>query len=553
MEPPAHTRVGLLLALLWLAFVVRGFWYCAVAPPWEGFDEPFHFSVLQNVANGHGMPHAGTPITLEVQNSLHLLPIPWMLQFHAIPPPLTTYDDFWKLPAEERDRRLASVRALDSKQGSLPAIEPIINYESQQMPLYYWLFALPLHWMSGLPLLTRLYFLRMLSVLGASLSVPLAYWIARCVLQSVAQALSIVALIVLLPELMINLARVSNESLAMLCYSAMLAAAMAAIDRPLSWRAWLLLGLSLGCGLLAKAYLLSAVPAVMAVALLGVWKLRQPERFWSGAASIGARLLAALLLAGVIAGSWYSKVHASTGSWSGEQGDVAASHLSWLQKLAEVPHVNWKSGVLSIVVSHVWFGGWSFLKLANGAYRISFVIVAAAVAGVLMRLWKQAGSVDERQKVVVLVMFYVSFWAGLLYHVFVNYLKIGVSASTGWYLYATVAVEAVLLIWGLQAFASARVISPALAVILAALDLYAVQAYLMPYYSGFSAHVGDSVPASLRAGLSQLPAMFERLAILHPAWLSAPVLWCLWTAYVITTVGTVVIAVRLVRWKASRG
>lgn len=64
-----------LLALFWLAFIVRGAWYCAVQPPWEGYDEPYHFAALQHVASGRGLTRTDTPISLEVQKTLHLLPI----------------------------------------------------------------------------------------------------------------------------------------------------------------------------------------------------------------------------------------------------------------------------------------------------------------------------------------------------------------------------------------------------------------------------------------------------------------------------------------------
>jgi hypothetical protein len=140
------------------------------------------------------------------------------LQFQSIPQPLTTYDDFWKLPPAERKQRVDAVRALDPQQGSQPATEPLQNYESQQAPLYYWLTGVPMGWMRGLPLLSRLYLLRMLNVLLASAVVPLAFWIARRVLRGDRQAIGVVAIIVLLPELMINVARVGNESLALICF-----------------------------------------------------------------------------------------------------------------------------------------------------------------------------------------------------------------------------------------------------------------------------------------------------------------------------------------------
>jgi hypothetical protein len=69
-------QTGKVIVLLWLAFVVRGFWYGAILPPWEGYDEPFHFAALKHIASGQRMPHADAPISLEVQTSVHLLPLP---------------------------------------------------------------------------------------------------------------------------------------------------------------------------------------------------------------------------------------------------------------------------------------------------------------------------------------------------------------------------------------------------------------------------------------------------------------------------------------------
>lgn len=264
-----------MVALLWLAFVLRGFWYCALLPPWEGYDEPFHFAALQNVAAGHGMPTAGTPVSLEVQKSLHLLPLPWELQFHEIPRPLTPHEEFWKLQPNEREQRIQAVRALTPEDGLRPSSERIVNYESQQPPLHYWLLAGPLRAMSSLPLLSRIYLMRFLSLVLASIAVPGAHWVARQVLPSEAQTLGTTAVMILLPELMINVARTGNECMALVCYTVMLAAAMAAVRRPSSWLTWLLFGVALGCGLLTKAYVLSAVPGVIAVAVAGFDQIRR--------------------------------------------------------------------------------------------------------------------------------------------------------------------------------------------------------------------------------------------------------------------------------------
>jgi len=141
----------------------------------------------------------------------------------------------------------------------------------------------------------------------ASIAIPIAYWIAGRVLQSDLKALGVTGIITLLPELMINVARVGNESLSLVCYTAMLAVAVMTVHKPLSWRGWLLLGATLGSALLTKAYVLTAVPAVSAVAVVSLWSgepggMRRPKL-----AEMTIRLAVALAITAVIAGRWYCK------------------------------------------------------------------------------------------------------------------------------------------------------------------------------------------------------------------------------------------------------
>ena len=534
---PNVARRRILLGFLWVAFVLRGAWYCAVQPAWEGYDEPFHFAALQHVASGLGLAKAETPISLEVQKSLHLLPIPWELQFHAISQPMTTHEAFWTFPPDERARRIDAVRALNPEEGSQPATEPILNYEAQQAPLYYWIFFVPLRWMSSLPLLSRLYLLRFMNVLMASLVIPIAYWISLRVLRTEVQALGVTAIIVLLPELMINVARVGNECLALVCYTAMLAGAVRAVQKRESWHSWLIVGAALGCGLLTKAYVLSAVPAVIAVAVVSVWSPDRDARKGPQPFSIGLRLVTALVVAACIAGAWYARVHAATGSWTGVATDAAVGRVSFADKLAAIPHVDWKSGFLSIFVSHVWFGAWSFLRVPQKLYVLAFAISALAMVGAIAGLLRRRGSAEDRRAIIILAAFYLCFWAGLLYEVVIDYLALGVSASAGWYLYAAVAAEVVLLVWGLESFLSARAVLSGLAIGIAALDLYGMHALLMPYYTGFTSHVGDSARPALRTALTHLPTVFDRLAQLRPTWLNVPALLTCWVSYWMATVG----------------
>jgi hypothetical protein len=346
---------------------------------------------------------------------------------------------------------------------------------------------------------------------------------------------------------MVNVARVGNESLALVCYTALLAAAVMVIQKPLSWRAWLTVGVALGCGLLTKAYVLSAVPAVIAVALLSIGSSQNDGRDHPRLVSIGIRLGAAFVVAICIAGTWYARVHAATGSWTGVTIDAAVGRVSLAGKLAAVPHVNWKSGFASILISHVWFGAWSFLRVPIAIYLLVFAVIAMATLGVIRGLLQRRGGDIERRSIIVLAAFYLCFWAGLLYEVVIDYMVFGVSASAGWYLYAAVAAEVVLLVWGLKSFLSARLVISGLALGVGALDLYGMHALLMPYYTGFTAHAGNSVRPALGAAVSNLPTIFNRLAQVRPAWLNASALLACWTAYWVSTIGSVMLVVLLFR------
>ena len=96
-----NSRANKLLIVLWLCFVVRGCFYCALLPLWEGYDEPSHFAFIQYVIGHRALPVVTTPVSREVQASLNLLPLSWQQRLHVLPPPIYTEDSYWQL----RERR----------------------------------------------------------------------------------------------------------------------------------------------------------------------------------------------------------------------------------------------------------------------------------------------------------------------------------------------------------------------------------------------------------------------------------------------------------------
>ncbi len=163
-----------LLLVLWLCFVVRGCFYCALLPTWEGFDEPSHFAFIQYVVGHRGLPVVTTPVSREVQASLHLLPLSWNSVFtfyshRSIP--RTATGNWRESDRTELEKNLRSIPPeWQSQQGTAPAM-----YEAQQAPLYYWMMSVPMRVASSWGLPARVILIRVLSVLLASMLVPIAY------------------------------------------------------------------------------------------------------------------------------------------------------------------------------------------------------------------------------------------------------------------------------------------------------------------------------------------------------------------------------------------
>jgi hypothetical protein len=177
--------------------------------------------------------------------------------------------------------------------------------------------------------------------------------------------------------------------------------------------------------------------------------------------------------------------------------------------------------------------------------------MALALLGLLLEIRRatiQADSV-ELSRIVVLGALYGMFWAGLFYHILVTYIALGLSSSTGCYMYAVVIAEMLLTCCGLQAFAGRRwptLVLPAVAAAFASLDLYGVHALLVPYYTGLIAHVpGTDVvhPATFSQLVGVSPSLIlQRLAVNKPAILGASVFGMLFVLYYAATIATVVVS-----------
>lgn len=536
------------VAVVWACFVARGLFYCSFLPLWEGYDEWAHFAHVERMATGGGLlVDREERVSREVQSSLGLAPVPW--EMREWPKPALTQDEYWLLAAGERAVREAEFRAMPRKWSQEAAVSGERIYEALQPPLYYWLMSLTYMLVEDAPLAERVWVLRVGSVLIASLTVPLIFLLVCRVVGSEAAAVGAAAVLALLPGLMVNVSRVGNECLGIVLFSA-LTLLFLDLAREGGLRRAAAAGIVLGLGLLTKAYFLTAIPAVGAIL---VWRFAR-DWDWRGA---GRDFAAALGVCVAIAGWWYAHNRVTTGTWTGLNEAVMLRQSTWGHFVDGVVRVRWERAVDAILMSHVWYGGWSSLVVRSWMYHFFFVAGAIAAAGVAVEWWRSA--MDRRTGLFVLLAVYGCFWIGQLYNVLLLFLSKGVSTSMGWYMYCVVAAELALMAIGWRALVPARARGALMAgfvFCVAALDVYTVHFVSIPYYTGLVAHRPNGFVASFHVSQLQevgLGEVLRRLAEYKASWLGPAGMGMVWVVYIVATSILIWMGFRARDWRNIEG
>jgi len=133
--------------------------YSSLLPLWGGFDEPFHFGYVQNLANGAGLPDPrDSHLSEEEGRSILLAPASPSIRRNL--PRVTTYSEYFALPPGERQTKRRELFEID------PALRwrlsDFINYEGLQAPLAYLILSVPERLLAREPLPFRVLVLRTL-------------------------------------------------------------------------------------------------------------------------------------------------------------------------------------------------------------------------------------------------------------------------------------------------------------------------------------------------------------------------------------------------------
>jgi 4-amino-4-deoxy-L-arabinose transferase-like glycosyltransferase len=521
-----HLRLA--TALLFVGSLMFGLGFCASEPPFEGFDEPAHFSYIQQVAETGTRPRMTDPLSADVEDYLRLAPGPASYEGRS-------YKQFFGAPPETIRAVAAAVHEpRDPSRGW--RIGSGHNWAGQHPPLYYVLLAPAYSLSKSWSLDNQLIALRAFSFVLAWAGLVIAVFSAwRPSEKSPARALVVLAPALwpaLIPMWFPEMARLGNDSLVLFLAALVVVALRRVLSPEAKFFDAIALGGLCGLGLLTKATFLPVVAGLGLVLLYRVWKTRRdpaPRR------SAMRALILFSLAALAVAGWWYVKSVIDTGSIVVSHDDhLLAEKGGWAKNLPE--HVSWGDvlgNIAAIAVTFVWSGTWSLIPTPLRTLVPIFMLLVALGSAWIWRLRR----LTELEVFALLVLAF--FIVGLLQANLVNIAVNGMFAIPAWYLHSLVPIFAPLLGYALVQAAGWRTARPLMVGLLLypLVFLLFATAWLLSWYAGcFDRPDGPlQLSSALACGLGPA-ALIERLAhVANPA-LAIPLLLAGWSMMVVATV-----------------
>lgn len=304
----------LLLALIVLLYLLLGFTYALVTPPFEASDELWHYPMIQHLA-------AGNPLPVQVFDPAQAGP--WNQE--ASQPPLYYYLGA-ALTAWIDQSDMATARRLN------PHVDNgVITADGNT--------NLAIHDPaadSGMGALLAVRVVRLFSVLLGAATVYLTYHIAvETVPGRPVVALLAAAINAFLPMFLFISGAVNNDNLAVPLASLALLLMIRVVTRrlsyfPVRWWEWSTIGVVIGLAVLTKEGTLGLIPMAVGTAVVVAWqRWNAGEQSGSkvGSMAVAGSLLSALVFIALpivaIAGWWYYRNIVLYGDWLGWNAFIA--------------------------------------------------------------------------------------------------------------------------------------------------------------------------------------------------------------------------------------
>jgi hypothetical protein len=443
-------RQPLLAAVTLLAgSLLAGLGFCALLPPFEGFDETAHYGYIQQIAQTGTWPRLNDPMPAEVDEYLKAAPSSrarggrW------------SYPEFFaESPETIRGGAMAVHGDRDPTRPWRAGVGT--NWESHHPPLYYALLAPVWSVSKAWGIHAQLVLLRSVSYLLAWGGLVVAtVSIARAKAAAPFAPLLVVApglWPALFPMWFPEMARLGNDSLILLLLAVAWVVTGKAIGPDGTSRHFALLGAICGLGLLTKATMLPFVAALGLFLTWRVWRARgDGVALWRSL----AQLLVLCLVAAAVSGWWYARNLLDTGDILGSFATIALERQGGLLKGVSEKFSLLKAttGLGATAMTFLWVGTWS-ATLPPRILEIPLAILVVVPAAGWMSRAARTRQICSRDAIALLTL--AMFVAALLWQTLIFMVLMAVYSGSAWYLHSLAPLLAPMVGRGLAEAATWR-------------------------------------------------------------------------------------------------
>jgi hypothetical protein len=428
----SRSEVRVIRALLICLGLAAAVAYCLLMPLWEGYDEPFHYGIVQSLGIERTFADPSrTLMSEELWQSRLLAPVSPV--FNRDVPPIKTFSQFRALPEAEQQALRQSLERVPPELQYRPHPGPP-NYEAQQPPLSYILLAIPDRLLSRAPITTRALVLRLLIAvftvlvcvfgmlrLGDELGIPEPFLLAA------------IMLVLMTQTFLGAVCRISNDWLGIALAPWLVVKAIGVL-RSGTVRETFGLGACLAIGLLAKANYVAFAPLAFGVVAFACLQRKLPAR---AVAAFAAPILLAL--------PWYARNIVLYGSLTGWHPHVTGAHASGA--LAALLRVPWLTYLPRFARGALWNGNNHSLAFSRTTLDLFLLLLVAASVLAARALW----TASDRHSPIVAAAACGLYAAALAYSVGELFLVYADDYTIApWYCPPLFTVLAPLLFWGMS-------------------------------------------------------------------------------------------------------
>ncbi len=417
--------------LYFFSLLFMGLFHISTTPIFEGFDENAHYSYIRQIAYQGKISKRG-------ENLLDQTVVDYQgpVSYSSGVPPFNggmVYQKFFNR------HDLVDSYIVENRQNTPPiSFSPslIENWQYQHPPLYYALMAPILKLVDTEPLVTQIFALRSLSYVLALVGVALGIMsvmqrkLTGIVTQDAPPLLGFVIYPILLPMFFPEFARIGNDSLCVLLVGLVAYLLSKLLANGEGIKLSLAVGVTLGLGLLTKAFFIPISAAICMFFLIKFFADGYPDERVINKVSV---LLWIFLPTIAIGGTWYAYNYLILGDFSGSNVAVELAHKGGgLTNIVSTFSLTiFLRAVATSLVTFVWGGTWSLTHLPHALY-IPVVVGIVWIFGAFCYQLRKIPFYDTHWLTFWLVIFFV---IGFSWHAIVNMILGGNANTPGWYLH----------------------------------------------------------------------------------------------------------------------